>query len=602
MGSETRWWRAREGQEYNVLLAALQDAYSTSSTRLDSYARGLRFYADKIEVYIGRDPAHPASLDFNLVRTLAQTARSHLVEYAAPRPLAQTSGGDWELQEQAHKLTKWFSGAIATTKFDALARGKVALRSAVLGTGALKYENRFDRIHVSAPKPWHLFAHEEDEQAGEVRTLYHCETVDKGVLAHLYPRHAKKIDQREGDSILPWALGMTTRGSGHRCAVIEAWHLPSSPDAKDGRHIVAIEGQILLDEPWRDPDFPLTFFQWSEPLSGWWASGIADEVGALQWRINKLVTRLQEAIDLTCNPRLLVPRGSKVSPWPPTNESGAICYYTGPKAPEWDVARAVSPEISAQIERLWAKGFQMVGESEMAAMAMKPAGIDSGEAIRAYAQKTSGRRAPWSINQKDVYRDSGVQFKRLGARISEANPDFDVVYQDEDRKSIERIKFSEIDLDEDSYIISVGVVSSLPEDPAGRQAALDERMKLGFMTPRQYLRLQRSADLEADDALESAPYDLIRDNLQRMTYGDGTYSPPQPMDDLKAALDLVTKYYAKARRDNVSPDRLAMLRQYAKAVQVEAKKLLPPAPPGAPAALPPAPPAGPEAAPPPTAM
>jgi len=588
--SETRWWRAEDRHLYTMTLAACHEAYRTSATRLEGYARALRFYADKTEVHIGSGIAEPSTLDFNLVRTLVQSARARVVEYPAPRPQIQTSGGNPEVQKRAQGLTKWMAGLMSATKYDALVRGKVALRSGCLGDGVVKYGARFGRPHITAPKPWHLFAHEEDEQEDDVRTLYQVERIDRGVLAHLYPEEARRIDHADGSDMVPWGH---SGDNDHKTTIIEAWHLPSSPDAKDGRHVLLMQDKVLADDPWTHDTLPFGFLRWCEPMSAFWATGIADEVGALQWRINKLVARLQEAIDLTCNPRLLVPRGSKVSPWPPTNESGAIVYYSGPKAPDWDVARAVSPALAENIERLWAKGFQIVGESEMAAMAMKPAGIDSGEALRVYHDKTSGRRAPWSVLMQGLYTDAGDQLRRLGERLAAEDPDYEVVYHDQRRGQIERVRFSDVNLDRDSYVLRAYPVSSLPEDPAGRQAALDERMKMGGMTREQYLRLQRNPDLEADDELESAPYNLARDSLERMIYGDGTYTPPQGLDDLQTSLTLTTRYYAKARLDNVDPERLALVRQYAAALKVEIQKTLPPAPPPGTPPAPPAPPAPP---------
>jgi len=599
---ETRWWRGSKRSRYNLVRTALEDAYSTSGTRLDSHERALRFYADKTELIVGRNLAYPARLEFNLIRTLAQTARAHLVEYPPPRPAIQTSGGDPDLQRRAQGLTKFMAGAIYQTKFDAKARGKNALRSAVFGVGPMKYSSRFGRLHAESVRPWELFAHRDDEQAGDVRTLYHAYREDRGRLAHLYPQHAEAIDDSDGADLLPWGQGLLSGTTGHRVGVVEAWHLPSAPHAKDGRHIVAIEGLVLCDEPWTAPDFPFSWLPWSEPISDFWPTGLGDTCGPIQRKLNELLNRLQQAIDLCVWPRLLVPRGSKIAPWPPTNEIGSVAFYSGNVRPEWDIARKIDPEIAGQIERLWSKGFQQEGISELAAMAMKPAGLQSGESLRVFHDKASGRMANWSLCEDDLYVDAGEQFLRQARALAEQDPDYTTVYEDKRKRTIEPIRFADVDLDEEVYKIQAYPVSDLPQTPAGRQAVLQERVASGIYTPDQYKRLSRSPDLEAEDALESAPHDWLVRVLDDMTYGDGAYVEPEGLDDIETGITLTKRYYAQARNNNVAPGRLKNLRTFAAALVTLKEKAaaasapppgppgLPPGPPGAAPPLPPPPP------------
>lgn len=583
--SETRWWRAEDAHLYSMVLAGVGDAYLSASSRLDGYERGLRFYADKCEVQFSGRGAPPARLEFNLIRTLAQTARAHLVAYPAPRPQVQTKGADFAVQQRAKGLSRWMDGAIHAAKMDAVVRGPVALRSAVMGDGVVRYRGRFGRVLTEAVRPWELFAHEEDEQAGEVRTLYHAYRADRGILAHEYPDHAKEIDTRTGASVLPWG----ERGSddGHRIAVLEAWHLPSAPDAEDGRHVVLIQDQVLSGEEWASPDFPFSRLPWSEPLSGWWSTGLADSCGPIQRKINELLNKLQAAIDLCVWPRLLVPRTSKVAPWPPTNEIGSIAYYSGNVPPQWDIARKIDPEIAGQIERLWSKAFQQEGISELAASAMKPGGLDSGKAILAFADKASGRMANWSVLEQNLYTDSGHQVRRLGQRMAKEDPDFSVTVRGGKRGKLETVRFLSVDLDDGSFEVEALPVSSLPSTPAGRRAVLQEDFAAGIYTLEQYARLEDNPDMEAERALADAPRNYLLGVLEEMVSGDGTYVPPEPFDDLAAALILVRSYYAKARTDSVPEERLELLRRYAAAVVAEQKRLAaaaapPPAPPGAP--------------------
>lgn len=590
---ETRWWRAEAHHLYTVLRAALDDVYKTSDARLWSYNRGVRLYSEKLEVVIGRNLATPARLDFNLVATLALTAQAHLMEYASPRASIYTEGGSWEMRQRGESLQRWIDAAALSTQMDREVRRRAALRCAVHGDGPLRVSSRFGQLHVASVRPWELLAHEEDEREGELRTLYHLVDHDRGQLAHRFPDAASRIDTKDGWGLVPWgAYGGSLGARSHRIPVAEAWHLPSAPGADDGRHVLAIEGEVLLDEPWTVERFPFAWWGWKEPTSGgWWSAGIADSCGEYQRQIAILLQRLQQAIDLTTNPRLLAPRASKPTPWPPTNEIGGITWYNGNTPPVWDVARAVSPEIAGQIERLWAQGFKTEGISEMAAMGVKPAGLSSGEAIRVYADKASGRLSGFSTGEQDLY----VQSARLkideARRLTEQDPAFTVVYQDPRTKSTERIPFADVDLDDEAFVVRLGAVSSLPQSPAGRRAYVADMMSTGQIDPVQARKLIRDPDLAAEEELLDAQEDLLKKNIEEMLFGSGAYYPPEGLDDLATGKRLIKAYYAKARAEGVSPARLAQARKWAAAlVALETPPTPPPAPGPDAGAMPPPPP------------
>lgn len=586
--NETRWWRAEEHNLLPVLRAALDDVYKTSDARLWSYDRAARLFGEKLEVVIGRNLATPARLDFNLVKTLALTATSHLKEYASPRAEIYTEGALWEERKDGHALNKWVDAALYSAGMEEQVRELAAVRCAVFGDGPLRIGSSFGKITARSLRPWDLFAHEEDERAGDLRTLYQLTEEDRGQLAHRFQDFAEKIDTTDGWGLVPWGSLSKLGARSHRLPVLEAWHLPSAPDADDGRHVILIENEILLDEPWKSSRFPIAWWGWTRPASGgFWSSGIADGVGEFQRQIALLIQRLQQAIDLTCNPRLLAPRASRPTPWPPTNEIGGITWYNGNTPPVWDVARAVSPEIANQIERLWAQGFKQEGISEMAAMGVKPAGLNSGEALRVYADKASGRLAGFSTGEQRVYVDSARLVIDEARRLTEEDPDYTVVYEDSRTKSVERIRFDQVNLDDDAFVVRVGAVSSLPQNPAGRRAYIADQLGTGMLTPDQARRLNRDPDIEAEEDLMDAPENILKKNLEEMFFGSGTYYPPEGLDDLEKGRVLIKAYYAKARAEGVDAARLALGRRWSAALTELIKKTTPPAPELPPGPMPP---------------
>ena len=126
--TETRWWRTEEHNLLPVLRAALDDVYKTSDSRLWSYDRAARLFAEKLEVVIGRNLASPARLDFNLVSTLALTATSHLKEYASPRGEIYTEGASWEERRDGRALNKWLDAAVLSSGMEEQVRDLAAVR------------------------------------------------------------------------------------------------------------------------------------------------------------------------------------------------------------------------------------------------------------------------------------------------------------------------------------------------------------------------------------------------------------------------------------------------------------------------------------------
>ena len=112
-------------------------------------------------------------------------------------------------------------------------------------------------------------------------------------------------------------------------------------------------------------------------------------------------------------------------------------------------------------------------------------------------------------------------------RAAESNPKLDVVYSDRERRRVERIKWADVSLEEDSYLVQVYPVNAAATTPAGRLAQLDEWMALGY-DPKDYRRIAGYPDLEAEVNLESAVRKELDRVLSEMLYGSGRYVAPEP--------------------------------------------------------------------------
>lgn len=617
-----RWWESPMASVHEDVCTTTKTVYDFDDERRLRLERAYRLFTDNTsEGRLG--PQHGrtvldsrrGSLTFNLIRVLTQTAQAKLVQQPPPRPWFVTDGADWQTQQRAKGLSKFASGVMYRAKFDAKAR-RVALLSALFGAGGVKFYEHDDEPCVEMVFPWEVLVDERDAYNPDVppQSLYQVSWIDRDVLKGRFPeppqRAARTLpdgseDEPEqapgaeawmelldeaGDAGMgeDWAHDTTV----DQVCVIEAWHLPSRKDGTDGRHVICVDSTTLLDEPWTEPNFPFAWFQWTDQVCGYWSPGIADEIWALQYEMNLTTDRFRKMLHNAAVTRVYIEQNGKVTPNPMTNEPVAIYYYRpGGRPPVIDAPAAVPPTVREHMDYLWMRAFQIIGESELAASAMKPAGLDSGKALRTYADLASGRRAAWSRNWQDFHVESARQLVALMRRIAKRRPKADVVYVAPGGRKMERIVWKDVHLDEESYVLQCFPVSSLPASPAGKIQQLDEWFNAGIIDTPTYRRLLDMPDLESEDNLQTAPRDLLEQAFDQMLYGAGIYVAPEPFFDLALALKVGTLHLLRGMLKGAPQDRLDLLRRFlteAQRMQADLSAPPPQAPPPMPGGGPPA--------------
>lgn len=588
--NDRRWWISGE-KAHEVVLEVVRRVAERNRARDSALLKAARLYGNL--PLFGLSPATSAKamprsfglLSLNIVRALVLTARSQLLS-PRPRPMFLTSGGDWKARNRAKLQSKWCNGVMASCGFDRLA-GKVALHSPLFGDGFAKVFDRGPRVCIELVYPWELLVDPSDAYYGEPRSIYQIRHMDRAVLSALYPSRKKEIEAVDRGSDRTMLAFSNKDSLADPIEVTEAWHLPSTEGARDGRHVICCDGATLLDEKWTDSRFPFARFSWGEPSFGYWNQGIAEEVSGIQLEINKTIQTIQEALHLMAVPRVYVEEGSGVTGAQFVNGVGSIIRYRG-RAPQIVVGSAVSPELTAHLDRLWSRAYQLTGISEMAASAMKPAGLTSGRALRIYADQASGRQVDKSQAFQAFYCDTADLVMRASKRVAARHPDWSVTYHAPGTKIAEKIDWADVDQDLDGFVIKCEPVSALPEQAAGRLAALEELVNAGAIDTPTFMRLAAFPDLESEQSLQQATHDATLQSLEQMAFGSGREVHVEPFDDHALCLRIGAQLYARARADDAPPGRLAKLRQYLVEVQAYLK---PPAPPGPPANdLPPLPP------------
>ena len=343
-----------------------------------------------------------------------------------------------------------------------------------------------------------------------------------------------------------------------------------------GRHSIVIGNATLLDEEW-EGGFPFVFLRWSSDISGFFGVGLAEELEGIQREINELLREIQKGHALIKGFWAVV-QGSTLTAQI-NNDLGAIVKYTG-NPPQYYTPQIIAPEVYAHLWQLYAKSFEIAGISQLNATGQKPAGLDSGAAQRAYQDIQTERFLEIGQAYEEFVIEAARQVVRCAKKIGGGYRVRAV-----DKNSVEFIKWSDVDIDEDSYVIRVYPTSLLPSTPAGKLAWAEDMMKAGIIPPDDVLDIVDFPDTESYAKRKNAARTLVERNIASMLK-TGEAVSPEPFDPHELALRLVNEAYHEARLDGVPEEKLQLLRDY-----MTVTKTMMPAPPPPPGdAMPPPPP------------
>lgn len=510
----------------------------------------------------------------NVVQSCIDTLVSRLTQ-SKPRPLFLTDNADYKNRKLGKEMNHFIGGEFYQTK--AYEQGERCLRlAATLGTGCIKVmRSKDNKVQLESTLCTELFVDQNDGFYGAPRSLYQLKLVDRSVLIEIFPEYRSEIQKAE--QAYPDSGGESQRTISDQVMLVEAWHLPSSKDADDGRHTISCTAGVILDEEYKKEDFPFVFLHYSPRLAGFWAQGLAEQLTGTQVEINKLLVTISQSINLVGVPRIFVEDGSKVVKAHLNNAIGSIITYRGTK-PEYEVAPCVPAELYAQLQRLVEYAYQQSGISSLAATSQKPAGLDSGTALREYDDLQSDRFATISKRYDNMYIDLANKIIDAACDIAEETGKYQTVYPNKD--GTREICLPDIKkLKEDPWVIQCFDSSSLPRDPAGRIQTVTEWMQAGVISPEEGRRLMDLPDLDQANKLKFAAIERIYQQLDNIVE-KGSYEPPDPYTDIMKAKEAVVQYYNLYAASKLEESRLEMLRNYQSQLLMLEQAAMPPAPMG----------------------
>lgn len=576
-----RWWTADDKDLSNAVISTLKimSEFSKEKQRQYQYSVSNRLYGNQDLLGVTGFSATKISdlsngnktrITYNVIQSATDTLTSKICKNK-PKPMFVTSGGDWKLQKKAKNLEKFVDGVFYENKFYTHVRKKVVVDSIVFGDGLAKVFSRAGMPCIERVNPRRIYTDWIESIGGHPRQLMQVDLVDRDILIDCYPDHADRI--RSASSATLDSVGLYSATS-DQLMVVEAWHLPSGHEAGDGRHCIVIDGCTLFSEEWTKPFFPFAKLPYNERTEGYWAQGGAEQIQGTQLEINKIMWRISRSLDLGSTFKVWVKNGSKIVKEHINNELGTIINSDEP--PQYITPPIVQPEIYARLQAVKQEAFELFGISQLSAQSQKPAGLDSGKALRTYANIESERFMTFGKADEQFVLDCAYLILDCARDIVTEHGSLAV--KAENKKVVEAIDFADNDMDEQDYVLKMFPVSSLPSDPEGRLQTIQEYMQAGLINPRMGRRLLDFPDLEALENLQNAKEDYLH-SIYEGIIEEGKFVAPEPEDDLALAQELFLDYYAYAKVHNVDQERLELLRQFNDQTKELIQKAMPPAPP-----------------------
>jgi len=577
--SQDFWWVEDKGEVHSALHNYISSLGDRQSYIHSDNLKYLRLYGNYNYHGMGNSDHSPTDsngdqvrVTWNIVASMIDTVVAKITKNR-PRPMFLTDDGDYSSQKKAENLNKFIEGSFYKMKlYDKGA--KSFLDACVFGTGFIKFFISGSEIECERVFPNELFVDAEESIYNNPRNLYQTKWMHRSVLKKMFPKFKNAIDDSGQMSSSDSYIGSTERRS-DMVNVLEAWHLPSEEDGKDGRHVISIEQAALLDEDYNKSYFPFGKQIWSDRLLGYFGQGIAEQLKGIQFEINKILRTISVAQHLVSIPKVMVESGSKIVKSHLNNEIGGVIVYSGTK-PSYETFTAVPTELYNHLERLYTKAYELIGISQLSATSKKPSGLDSGVALREFNDIETERFVTVGRKYEQFYLDCARIIIDLATDLSEAGTDYSVQFNN--NKFLQKIKFSEIKLDEDAYEMQCFPTSFLPSTPSGKLQSVQELINSGMISKEDGIRLLDFPDLSSVTSLMTAQTEIIDDILEKMV-DSGNYLPPEPFYNLTLALQRSQLSYMKYKLAGVKEDRLELLRRF---MGDTADLLKPPAPPAPP--------------------
>ncbi len=225
---------------------------------------------------------------------------------------------------------------------------------------------------------------------------------------------------------------------------------------------------------------------------------------------------------------------------------------------------AVSAETYQNRNDMKAAAYEESGVSRLAAQSVKPAGLDSGVAMREYRDQTTQRFALQEKAYERLVLDIIWLVIDVCKDLGEAAP----VIVRKAKFGAKKVKWADVDMQD--VRVQITAASTLSRTPAGRYQTALEWAQAGVITTDEWRRLTQHPDLDRVLSLYTQGIESVERDIEAIEEGQSVM--PEPFGNLELMVRVGQVAYLRDRDLGAPEEVLEGLRQY---VELAADQLSP---------------------------
>lgn len=547
------WYQNKIGKDpHEAVFKTVRNIKERQSGKTEKDLRHYRLFGNMLNTSDPISVMRGELLTFNLVRSICSTLTSKICKNK-PRPMYLTDDGDYPLQQKAERMSRFTLGMFHQAKTYTFTK-EALLNSTIFGTGLIKVFSQDGVLKNRSVLPLDIVVDEREGMYNAPKTIYETRLVDRGVLKEMYPEHAKKIEEAAKEK----SEFVSDNFDTDLVLVVEGYKL----GVKDtpGKHFLGIENCTFVYEDYKRDKFPYAKLVFERNPIGWFGVGAAELVTPHQIELNRTLKRISHALHMLASPKVLYDLSSKINKAHFNNDVGIMIGYAGgTNPPQFIMPQAIGPELPNHAQMVIAQAYSEVGISALTATSMKPAGLNSGKALREYNDIETERFADFGQNWEQFHLDIGELMIEEVQELEEKGTPLKVTASD--GKRMERVSFKDVKLPRDSYVYQAYPTSLLPKSPAGQLEYAGELIDRQMLSPEEGLKLLDFPDVKSITTLKYSGLDDIMATISSFL-DEGYYIPPEPYQDLVNGVKWMQSAYLKYKHKKIAPERLDMLLQW----------------------------------------
>jgi hypothetical protein len=126
---------------------------------------------------------------------------------------------------------------------------------------------------------------------------------------------------------------------------------------------------------------------------------------------------------------------------------------------------------------------------------------------------------------------------------------------------LKTLKWSDLKMKRDDYMLKTFPVSALPQHPAAKLEFVSELSKTGVIDVEDSMELMNFPDIESKMKLQLSPNKLIQRAIES-ALDKGEYVTPEPYYNLQRAIETGQQYFSWAILQEYPEDRIDMVRRF----------------------------------------